>query len=215
MNKVSRKFYGLLVLAALVGMLLPMGGLVHAESKGSGRTNTVASADYATMHEIVGRLVNASSAEKARTIFASLPEDIQQTILKAISSAKPTLHVVEEVNQPPAPTSPTGHGHINYYVQNEIWGHLFWRYNQEIEWYYNGSTITSIPIHRRYPSNVAAFVNYSPGDQNSTGGQGQNYYQLETQGHFTFCLSWACGQNNAWLREYVDRQGRHGVAGGF
>ncbi len=87
------------------------------------------------------------------------------------------------------------------YTMTNIFGMVLWKYNLDVTWCWDGTNVTSHSFNR-YPSEVALFWQFvSHIGLTETGGDGQSYYQVWTQGFFQLCFPY-CGVQSVypWIR---------------
>lgn len=155
---------------------------------------TVNAEEEITGSELVGYLEDSENPEKE---FQKLSSTEQKKVLRYLRPEKTTVKINE-----PDPESAISAASGCKEVTAEFTGvngsgSELYTYNMEVNWCYDGSTVSSTD-RRRWGNTSAVFWEYvGHQDSNERGGDGDTFYESTSTGHFRLCVSgnMACAQH--------------------
>lgn len=208
MTTLARRFSRYGVLLVMVSMLLALGSPASAATGNKGAP----AGNAAGVASILQGLSDGG------TSWSDLTPEQQKQVMETLSTATVSTEVVDSGSAPKldgASPEACRWARIYRYYNNALGQRLF-TYYQQVDWCYNGSTITSIS-RTRWPEVSMLFWEFKGHIGNTTsGGTGSTFYRAWTQGSFALCVPYVlCAQfKYPWLDMTVRGNGTYSYSTG-
>jgi len=145
---------------------------------------TVTAEEETTGTELVEDLEESENPEKE---FQKLSGKEQKKVLQYLSPEKTTVEI-NKPDQEPSISATSGCKEVTAeFVGTNGGGDELYTYNMEVNWCYDGSTVSDTD-RRRWGNTSALFWEFvGHQDSNERGGDGDVFYESTSTGHFRLC----------------------------